>query len=390
MKFLLRSPRSDAVSARTVLISSLFLVALPSWAAAAPRTNPLIQDETDAREMFDRGQTLEVQGRLASALEKYRALIEHFPETDAAASAQFRIGYLYQANREYEKAFNAYQAVIDDFPTSDLFLQALQAEYELVSDAIRQRDSLRRHPGAQLPFELPEPDLVQNMLRVIVTNAKFSEFAPKTYFLLAASYQQDEDLEKARTALNTVLDNYPSSEYVDDATFQLAYLDYLRATAKGAGDATRANARIVLEEFVARFPKSDKAPQATHLLRQIDVEHLRSLLTSAGYYRRQGKSGAAAQYAAGARELLARIEIESLPADLQRQVEDAELAADAEEASGAPKKLVDLPPDSATPPDEEKKKPFERLRTSAERLPFSRLWNTFTKNRDGETVPEAE
>ncbi len=293
-------------------IALAFSLTLPALAL-----DPARQGDRKAQEIFDQGQRLELQGRLSSALAKYRLVLKHFRRSRIAPTAQFRIGYLYQSNKEYEKAFNAYQKVITDFRASDLFLPALRAEYELASDALRKTTYLKRNPRAQLPFELPEPEVIRNMLRVILTNAKHSEFAPKTCFLIAASYHQEGDLEAARNALGIILDDYASSDYVDDADFQIAYLDYLEGIEEGAHHVTLESAQLAFEYFIIQHPKSDKVPEARHLLRRIDRIRLRSLVKAAAYYREKGKPTSVAVYEAAAQRLLAEMEGDDLPSDIQ-------------------------------------------------------------------------
>jgi TolA-binding protein len=298
---------------RVALLAALLL---PAW--ASPGADPASRREREAAEYFRAARSFEARGETAAARAKMERLVKLYPDTGAAAAAQFEVAKLYHAAGEYENAFMAYQAVVESYPASPRFNNVLQGQFEIASDSLARIEYRRRYPETTLPAGIPKPPVIREMLETLIANAKQSEFAPRARLLLAASYQATEDEEdRAKEILAALIDAHPESEWADDAGFQIAYIDYKKGTAGGIRRGALVQARLGFEEFLLKFPGSDKAPVAKHLIEEIDRDELRYLYGTASYYEGRGKPDAAAIYYGEALKLLQNIGPAKLPPDLK-------------------------------------------------------------------------
>lgn len=252
--------------------------------------------EERAAKLFEEARSLEIQGQASKALARYRGLIEAYPRTSQAPMAQFQIARLFHSNEEYIPAFKAYEKLINTYHASDLFLEAVEGEFRVAEEALRRTLAKQRQPDKAPAITLPDMATLRDMYRVIITQATQTEFAPRSLYSLAVTYQMENDAVTAQELFGRINDEYPLSTLSDDAAFQLAFIEYQAGTREGVHLGHLKKSRILFEDFLLRFDGSDKVPEAKFLLGQIDLYEISSLQRAAEFYERRGDDKAAAIY----------------------------------------------------------------------------------------------
>lgn len=283
------------------------LMALSS-VAAEPRVDDkekAMAAREEARLLLHRG----FGGKAVSVLEK---AARRYPRTEWGAACQFDAARVHHLRGDLEDAYEAYQVLQNDFPGSSRVTEALQAQWQIARQAVRTHGRARR--GRVSPAErsqLPEPVVVERMLRLLLKNGRQWDEAAEVRYMLSVWYDQEGEVEKARDSYLMFGEDYPNHVLADDAAFQVAVIDW-RQIGDGRDAASIDRATASLEDFLVRHPGSDREAEALHRLGQLRDRQVGKLLEVAAFYARTGKGGAADFY----REQAAKLaETEIFPAD---------------------------------------------------------------------------
>jgi len=95
-------------------------------------------------------------GKYDLARQEFLDYLKYFPDTDVTSNAQFYLGEIHFAQREFRQAVNEYEKVLDNYPKSyklaDARLKKGMALLEMGQRASAQRELrevIRRHPGSE-------------------------------------------------------------------------------------------------------------------------------------------------------------------------------------------------------------------------------------------------
>lgn len=242
--------------------------------------------------LFVKAQGNILYGRQEEAVEKLSDIVRRHKASPFAPQAQLKMAELYAANREYTEAFDAAQQVIDKFPASDLFSAALETQLG-VMDRVLDEYRRRRLKGNKSQKDLPKREAAREMLQTMLASGRFSPQAPRVQYRLAMAMDDEHSPAEAVREFQTFVSNYPEHPLADDAAFQAAFIDYRLAREKNRDRAPRERARLSLDDFLARYPASEKAPEARHLRSQLQTWDTDKMAEAGRFYERTGKLEAA-------------------------------------------------------------------------------------------------
>lgn len=250
-----------------------------------------IADAANAREQMLIATQADEEKNLSQALSAYRKVLRRFPQSDQAPEAAFRIGELEEQRGDFQRAFKAYQTYVENYPSGTRFSAAIENQFKIATLYLEgERQRLLGIPT------LPSLDKARSMFEDIITAAPYTDFAPLAQFNIGLTHERQKNLTAAILAYQTVLDRYPNSDVADDAQYQIAYVWYHQAR-YGSYDRTTADkAREAFEDFLIRFPDSEKVPQAEENLKVLTTAHTTNALEVAKFYDKQKKYKAAVIY----------------------------------------------------------------------------------------------
>jgi len=149
---------------------------------------------------------------------------------------------------EYEALFD-YETVARQFPESDAFFTALERELEI---AKRYAGGMKRKSFG-LRYEDASREAEELFVRV-AERTPGSRLAEEAMIELADHYYRRRDLRSASDAYEIFLENFPRSEHASHALSRRIFASIARYKGPAYDASSLLDARLLIDEFAARFP----------------------------------------------------------------------------------------------------------------------------------------
>lgn len=258
---------------------------VPGRAAETPTPTPAPTplsdaDKASASAVFAEATAADEAGTSSKAAELYKGALKRYPFAPEAATAQYRLAELLEAQGDLSRAFNAYQALLTKYPDTPNFERAVAAQVSIANKYLQGRP--QKFLGVPIGSSAKR---AQEMYTNILSNAPFSKYAPIAQFNLGLAYEKQSQPFEAIKAYQKVLDTYPNSDVDDDALYQIGYV-YLRIgfAQKSQDLSSLLQSRNTFEDFLIEYPNSEKAPQARENLARLGGEEAGDVMRIAKFY----------------------------------------------------------------------------------------------------------
>jgi len=249
------------------------------------------REEAAAADDLRRGEALENQGSLSSALKVFRQIAKSYELTAAAPKAQLHVGHILARQGDYDTAFKAYTEYTTKYPRGTDFDTVMQAQFNIAKMYLGGQKT--KILGVRLG---PSYKRAEEMFGEIVKRAPFHHLAPTAQFNVGQALEKQGNPEGAIAAYKEVITRYAGDPVADDAQYQLGYVRY-RVAQDGSNDqAARQQARESFEEFVNRHPRSEKVPQAQQNIKVLTGAEIKGTLGIAKFYDKTKNYKAAVVY----------------------------------------------------------------------------------------------
>ena len=247
--------------------------------------------EGSASEQMRKAENFESAGDAGAAYNAYRALVKNYSQSALAPKAQRKVAILLEQRGEYDKAYDAYSVYLSKYPRGEDFDGVVEAQFRIAKLFLEGQK--RKVFG--VPFA-PSMSRAQEMFDGIVKRAPYSKWAPLAQFNVGQAYEKQGKYPEAIAAYQTVVAKYPGDPIADDAQYQIGYV-LMRESKEGSYDtASRQRARESFEDFLSRYPESEKAPQARENINALQSGVTKGALDIAKYYEKTKKYKAAVIY----------------------------------------------------------------------------------------------
>lgn len=287
----------------TLSISALVLAPLPADALdilgwkpfgsdkKTESTAPSSTEEGTAAEEFRRGDALETSGQLGDAMKVYRGIVKANGLTAAAPKAQARIGRILERQGNYKDAFSAYSNYTAKYPRGGEFDVVIQAQFEIA----------KLYLGGQKKKLLGVPistdyEKAKEMFEEIVKRAPFHKLAPLAQFNVGQALEKAGKPTEAHGAYQEVVTRYPGDAIADDAQYQMGYVQFREAQDGSYDQSAKLKARESFEDFVNRYPASEKVAQARQNIESLSGSDVKGTLEVARFYDKAKNYRAAVVY----------------------------------------------------------------------------------------------
>jgi outer membrane protein assembly factor BamD len=266
-------------------IRGFLLPALCLLAASALQAQTVVPSTTGAKDaeaasLLQQARDLEAAGSTSRAVSTYRQIVKDYPVSPSAPSAQFRVAQLLEESGNLSRAFDAYKVFVESYPQAREFDQAANAQLAIADDFMKRRR-----------FERAE-----EMYRALLGSAPYAKFAPAAQFKLGQSLESRKEYEQSIAAYQVVLDRYATSDYADDALYQIGYVQLTEAQSRSQDLSAAIDAKNTFEEFLMEYPNSEKAAQARDNLDRMSGRETSDLYSIAQFYDRNSDFRAAVIY----------------------------------------------------------------------------------------------
>lgn len=247
--------------------------------------------EKSASEQLKKAESLEADGDSSKAIGAYRGLIKGFPQSSAAPQAQFKIAELYEKLDHPERAFKEYGKYISNYPKGREFDTVVERQFNIAKAFLN--GERRRVFGVKTFSSL---ERTQKMFEGIIKSAPFSKYAPLSQFNIGMVHEKRGEYPEAVAAYQLAVDKYPNDDVAADAQYQIGYVQ-MHLINKGSNDrSTQVKAHDAFEDFMVRYPQSEKVPQARENLAKLSGADLKKTLDIAKFYQKTKNYKAAVIY----------------------------------------------------------------------------------------------
>ena len=245
----------------------------------------------NARQLLAKAEALERDGNTKGAIKAYRALVRRYPHDAVAPGAAYRMAQLQEQNRQYAKASQSYIFLVEKFPKSDKFDTAIESLFRIGEIYLAGRKS--KVLGIPIKASMSEAvKIFEGITRV----APYGRYAARAQFNLGRAREKEGANELAIQAYQMVVEKFPNDPLAVDAQYQIGYI-YAKATDAGTYDPNAAaKAKLGFQDFLYRYPNSEKAAQARENLKKMDHRQAASAYDIARFYDKQKAYRAAAIY----------------------------------------------------------------------------------------------
>lgn len=225
------------------------------------------------------------------AIAELNKLTRFYPNSRHAPQAQYYVGRCYEDMEEHYHAFLAYQKVIETYPHAKNRDEIIKREYDIGVLFFEGQKS--RILGVAL---LPAIDKAIEIFEQVVKNSPYGEYADKAQFKIGESYKKSSRFAEATLAFQKLVEEYPKSDLVNEANYQIAQCAYL-ASLDPSYDQESTDAAIDrFEDFVKDVKDSSFSKEAEESLKRLREKKAESLYETARFYERTGHSRSAAIY----------------------------------------------------------------------------------------------
>jgi FimV-like protein len=257
----------------------------------APMASERETQEAAASVMLAEARLAHNAGKTGKAQNLYQALVKQYPFTPSAAEAAFQNALIIRHTGRMDDAFEALQSFINDYRDSPRFNEAIEKQFELAEEA----KGGRKQRGLLLvSMKMNSSDIIEFYDRII-RNAPFGKYAPLAQFSIAEIQQDLNEKDKAVAAYQRVVENYPGTSQAAEAQFRIGSISNIAA--QRSEDASNLlAARDALRTYIASNPGGERKQETEMILSQVNTAEANQSLTVAKFYKRMGKTRAAAIY----------------------------------------------------------------------------------------------
>ena len=243
------------------------------------------------QEQLELGKLYQSQKDYDPAISAFRRLIRRWPTAYATQEGRLHLGECLSALGFHYKAFLEYQNLIQKHPNSDFLETALQREFEIGNLFL----SGEKHRVWRLQIFSGYEKAVE-VFEQIVKTAPFGKLGADAQLRLGMAYEQLKQYPEAVAAYEKLVERYPQHPLAETAQFAIG-VAYGKQAGSADYDATAANKAITaFQDYLIRYPKSDRVPDAEKQLVNLKQEQGKGLFHIGEFYEKQGNVKAAAVY----------------------------------------------------------------------------------------------
>ena len=245
----------------------------------------------NAQQLFDKAQEAEKQGNMGRAIKVYTHLLRKYPKDALAPGATYRAAQLLEFEGDYMKGANTYRWLVERYPSSPNFDEAIEGQFRIGEMYL----SGKKIKLLGIPIGT-SMDRAVEIFAAIVRTAPFGRYTARAQFDIGLARQKQSADDAAIQAYQAVIDKFPNDAIAADAQYQIGYIWYEAARLGTNDQAATQNARTAFEDFLFRYPRSEKAPQARENLQRLQQKSTGDAMKVAKFYDKSKAYRAAVIY----------------------------------------------------------------------------------------------
>ena len=284
---------------RKTLIFAVILLALsvksayPYW-IWTPKTgkwiNPKNAPKPSPKEQFEYAFTLFEAKDYEEARRQFIILLKAYPKSLEASEGQYYLGRILEEEGNLYEAYLAYQKVIDKYPFSERIQEIIERECKIGEAFLA--GAKRKVFGLALPVDNPAIEIFTR----VIENSTYGPEAPKAQYKLGLVLKGLMRYYEAEEAFNKVISNYPGSEWVEAAKYQIATCRAAISRGPAYDQGAAKEAQEKFEEFVREHPDAVLSEKAEKNIEELKEKEAEGNFNIARFYEKQKEYEAARVY----------------------------------------------------------------------------------------------
>jgi outer membrane protein assembly factor BamD len=244
-----------------------------------------------AQELFKIALEAERRGNLARAIKAYNKIWRKYPKDTLAPDAASRAGQLLEQTNDFLKAAEVYRVIVERYPGSPDFEGAIEAQFRIGEMYLNGKKV--KLLGIPLATSM---DRAVEIFAAVIRTAPYGKYTARAQFDIGLARQKQGANDAAIQAYQAVIDKFPNDPIAADAQYQIGYI-WFEAARHGTNDsAAVTNAKTGFEDFLFRYPKSEKASQARENLARLEQKSTTDAFKIAKFYDKEKAYRAAVIY----------------------------------------------------------------------------------------------
>jgi outer membrane protein assembly factor BamD len=245
----------------------------------------------NAEQLFHIAQTAENNHNPKRAIKAYKALVRKHPRDALAPGSLFRLAELTEQAGDLYNAAGLYRNLVERYPSDPHFTAAIEAQFR-IADAYLGGKKMKLF-GIAFASSM---DRAIEIFAAIIRTAPYGKYTARAQFNIGLAREKEHLNPPALEAYQAVVDKFPNDPLAADAQYQIGYIWFQTAKAGTRDIAATKNARTAFQDFLFRYPNSEKAAQAKANLKMLEGRQMSSAFDVAKFYDKQKRYRAAVVY----------------------------------------------------------------------------------------------
>jgi len=245
----------------------------------------------NANELFSQAEAAAQNGDRKRAIKIYKRLVKRYPRSNVSPEATFRAAKLTEEEGSLIRAAAIYRGLMETYPQTPHFQEAIEGQFRIGEILLDQKK--KKILGVPVGSTMDE---AAEIFAAIVRSAPYGRYTARAQYDIGRARENQGSSDLAIDAYQSVVEKFPNDPLAVDAQYQIGYI-WLSAARAGTYDPAAADrARTAFQDFLFRYPKSEKAPQARENLALLDHRLVKGSLEIAKYYDKAKNYRAAVLY----------------------------------------------------------------------------------------------
>jgi outer membrane protein assembly factor BamD len=245
----------------------------------------------NAEQLFHVAQVAEQEHNIKRAIKAYKAVVRKHPRDALAAGSLYRWAELTEQINDLLGAAGLFRILVERFPSSPHFDDAIEAQFRIGEVYL----AGKKLKILGIPFGT-SMDRAVEIFAAIIRTAPYGKYTARAQYNIGLAREKQHLNEAALEAYQAVVDKFPDNPLAADAQYQIGYLWFTTSKAGTRDIAATNKARVAFQDFLFRYPGSEKAAQAKANLRVLEHKQTSTAYDTAKFYDKQKHYRAAVIY----------------------------------------------------------------------------------------------
>jgi len=238
--------------------------------------------------------SLMLEGRYSEALKQTEKFAKFYNDTEFADDNQFLRAEIQLRQGNLSKAAEEFQQVVVNYPDSDLYSQVIEKQYA-VGDGFYDK-GLRKQDQKWTLFKNRPFKRAIDVYTMVINNQPFTRAAAEAQYKVGLCHYTRAEYMEAAYEYRRVIEDYSTSEWVDDAQYGLA-MCYYKGSRPPEYDQLPSQLCInAVNEFNEKFPLDNRVGELTGIRDEMRQKIAGQRLETARYYEKRRNFRAARIY----------------------------------------------------------------------------------------------